>query len=127
MAAPPPKISLGEKVLVAASRAVLKNVIGAALENWGPTDLSIAIGTDADLCLAAQQAHPELMRWAQGAVRGMRPPDETFSDSVVYEFIKKNYPNLIEFAGLELLGSPKGRAWLTRNIARFRTFFWPSQ
>ena len=127
MMEPPPKYKpgLGERLTITVVKGVIGHTIGAALESWGPMDLDMAIRVDANLLDAAMGFAPEGMDWGK-KMAGIFPLkiDEDFLGNVMFEFTRKNYPNLFSWNGLPLLDGPEGKAWFLRNVKRFREYFW---
>jgi len=117
-----------ERTIATVVREVLHRTIGTILNEWGPQDLLIAIATDVDLLASARENFPQQVEAGRRFAGIFPKADEQFAEQLVYEWLKKHYPQMFVYTDsgvpIEVLASPQGKAWLFRNIKKWRDYLW---
>ena len=119
---------IAERTIASIVREILHRTIGTLLSQWGPQDLLIAIATDVDLLAAARENFPRQLEAGRAFAKYFPKADEHFSEHLVYEWLRKHYPQMFVYTEsgvpIEVLASAQGKAWLFRNIKRWRDYLW---
>lgn len=122
------KPGLLERSVAKVARTLITSTLGAVLNQWGPQDLLIAISLDVDIFKETQTNFPRQLSAGKTLAALFPKAQEEFAGAVVFEWLKKNYPQLYIYTDggvpMEVLASAQGKAWLFRNVERFRSYLW---
>jgi len=122
------KPGLLERSLAKVVRTMLTATIGGVLSQWGPQDLLMAISLDVDIFQETVNNFPTQLASGKRIAALFPKAEQSFASNVVYEWVKKNYPQLYIYTDggvpIPVLASPQGKAWLFKNVERFRDYLW---